>query len=463
MLGQAPPDPMYRRYGLAHFGKSLFWYTSELLFAYYLSEVCGLPTRAMGLVLALGFLAGAVADLWVGTAFADRLATARGAARLQAFGAMASAATLTLLFAGAGLSPAARLPYALVVGLAFRVAYALYDLPQNALLTLATDGFDERVRLSSLRLFFSGVASLAVAASTGPLLSAVIPFDRPVRYVVVALAWSAVGLLSAWRLSRGPWSDVGDPRPQASPRPFLRMLAPTREIRPLLGLFFAVSATASVFSKIEPYYASFVIRAPFWGGAILMAMSAAAALSQPLWSRLAPRLSRRSLLTLCSGITIAASLMFIACARSPLVALALAALIGAANGGVGVVLWAAFADAVSRAPAFRRSAAYGLLTAVIKLALGLSGLMIGEALSRFDYRGGESAALSLLMACAAVVGAVIVLAASWGAVLSAGLRGNSRPAAAWRPRPGPPDRRAPARPPPSAGAADGRAGWWRRG
>jgi Na+/melibiose symporter-like transporter len=419
-LAQTPRDPTYWRYGFAHFGKSLFWYTSELLFAYYLSEVCQLPARAMGAVLAVGFLAGAVADLWVGMAFAGRLTSAGGAARLQAFGAAASAATLTLLFAGASLTLDARLPYVLVVGLAFRVAYAIYDLPQNALLTLATDSLDQRVRYSSLRLFFSGAASLAVAASTGPLLSTVIPLDRPLRYIALALAWSAVGLWSAWRLSRGLWPHAADPAPRAARRPLLQALVPPREVRPLLGLFFFVSATASVFGKVEPYYASFVIRAPFWGGAILMAMSGATALSQPLWSMLAPRLGHRRLLMLCSGLTIGASLMFVAWARIPAVALALAALIGAANGGVGAILWARFADAVARAPAGRRGAAYGLLTAAIKVALGFSGLLIGEVLARIDYRGGQSDVLSLLMAFAAMSGAAVVLASSWREPRSSG-------------------------------------------
>jgi len=409
-LGRSPRDPTYWRYGFAHFGKSLFWYTSELLFAYYLSEVCQLPPRAMGAVLAVGFLAGALADLWVGMAFAGRLASAGGAARLQGLGAAASAVALILLFAGAGLAPAVRLPYVLVVGLGFRVAYALYDLPQNALLTLATDGLDQRVRYSSLRLIFSGAASLAVAASTGPLLSAVVPLDRPLRYTVLALIWSAVGLWSAWRLSRGPWPDPANPAPRAARRPLLRALVPPREVRPLLVLFFVISATASVFGKVEPYYASFVIRAPFWGGAILMAMSAATALSQPLWTTLAPRLGHRRLLMLCSGLLIVAGAMFVAWARTPVLALALAALIGAANGGVGAILWASFADAVARAPARRRGAAYGLLTAAIKIALGFSGLLIGEVLARIDYRGGQSDVLSLLMALAAMAGAAAVLA-----------------------------------------------------
>jgi len=409
-LAQTQTDLTYRRYGLAHFGKSLFWYTSELLFAYYLSEVCRLPARAMGVVLALGFLAGAAADLWVGAAFAARLASAGGAARLQVIGAAASAATLILLFAGAALGPAVRLPYVLVVGLAFRIAYAVYDLPQNALLSLATDSFAERVRLSSLRLFFSGAASLAVSATTGPLLSTLIPLPAPLRYTGLALAWSAVGLWGAWRLSRGPWPEAGAPAPAPSRRTLLQQLNPTADVRPLLWLFFVVSATGSVFSKVEPYYANFAIRAPFWGGAILMAMSAAGALSQPLWSALAPRLGRGRLLALCCGLTVAAGLTFIFAARTPAAALALAAVIGAANGGVGVLLWAAFADAVARAPADRRSAAYGLLTAVIKVALGLSGLMIGETLSRFDYRGEDSGALPLMMAATAMTGALIVLA-----------------------------------------------------
>ena len=99
--------------------------------------------------------------------------------------------------------------------------------------------------------------------------------------------------------------------------------------------------------------------------------------------------------------------------RTPAVALVLAILIGAANGGVGALLWASFADAVARAPARRRGAAYGMLTAVAKIALGLSGLVIGETLARFDYRGAESGDLPLLMASATLIGALIVLAAIW--------------------------------------------------
>lgn len=58
-------------YGAAHYGKSLFWYGGEVLFAFFLTEVAGLTPAHMAGVLAIGFLISAIFDLqpsgWAGS------------------------------------------------------------------------------------------------------------------------------------------------------------------------------------------------------------------------------------------------------------------------------------------------------------------------------------------------------------------------------------------------------------
>lgn len=70
-------------YGSAHLGKSLFWYASELLFAFYLTELVGLPASRMGLVLAIGLLVSAAIDLVAARLLDRRLIDAAVMASLQ--------------------------------------------------------------------------------------------------------------------------------------------------------------------------------------------------------------------------------------------------------------------------------------------------------------------------------------------------------------------------------------------
>ena len=63
------------RYGLGHYGKGLFWHSSELLFAFFLTEQAGLPPVWMGTVLIAGILSSAGIDLLVGRALRRRAFT----------------------------------------------------------------------------------------------------------------------------------------------------------------------------------------------------------------------------------------------------------------------------------------------------------------------------------------------------------------------------------------------------
>ncbi|WP_336973962.1 MFS transporter [Sphingobium aromaticiconvertens] len=83
----------------------------------------------------------------------------------------------------------------------FRIAYALYDIPQNATLGLATRNARERARLAALRLSCSGMASIAVATALAWLVSGGSQ-NGSGRFALVTLGMSVVAIGSAWYLTR---------------------------------------------------------------------------------------------------------------------------------------------------------------------------------------------------------------------------------------------------------------------
>lgn len=116
------------RYLCAHFSKSQLWHTSGLLFAFFLTEACGLTPQAMGWVLGLTLFLNGLADLALGTKLDGRIADAATAATLQARAAPAVAACF-LLFAITPLIPAD-----------WRVIWALVTLRARPIIRLSDFG-----------------------------------------------------------------------------------------------------------------------------------------------------------------------------------------------------------------------------------------------------------------------------------------------------------------------------------
>lgn len=419
-------------YGWAHYGKSLFWYTSEILFAFFLTEVGGLSGRGMGLVVGFGLLASVGFDLAFGWGLRDRLSEVRRAARLQLTGATLSAAALAGLFLTPWVDGAqAKFAFALATMLTFRCAYALYDLPQNVLLALATDSEQARTRVATLRLFFSGLATLSVSLLVGVAVA-----DGDTRSRAVALLWSAAAIAvvavgTAWSLRRAlrrePPLAGGPDAPPASTPP-----APASPLAPmalLLAATFVFSLTASMFSKLEPYLAAYVLASPLWGGAMITAAALGTTFSQPGWAWLSIRWTRPVVFGLAAGLLIAAALVFLAgVAVSPWIGLVAALAFGAASGGLGSLMWAAFGDLVARRARTASGLAFATFTGVSKLALALSGLLLGLFLHAIDYRDPESRAVLLAMTLWPALGgaACLILAVLWRRRAPAALERASR-------------------------------------
>ncbi len=398
-------------YGFAHLGKSLFWYSSELLFAYFLTEFVHLAPLQMGAVLAAGFVASALIDVATGTVFRHALADPGSASRLQFVGSILCSASLVLVFAGAWLPFEWRFAYSILAGLAFRLSFALYDLPQNALMALATRDAPDRRHLASTRIWFSGTATLIVALAVGPLVAAQRSATGPDFLFWLAGSIAVTAITGAWLLSRllrhavRPAAGKAESKPagarmqQAFPPAFWLLLL----------VMLATSLFTPLFSKLEPYFATYVLRSPWWGGAVVIAMAAGIVAGQPFWGRMCHRFSYGAVMAGNALLQVLALAVFaLAGGANPQWATLAAFVFGLGNGGVGMVQWAAFSETVAGVGPGRTGVSYGLFSGTSKLAFAVGGLLLGLTLARIDLEGGGAAMLVPLMVALTGLGSLCV-------------------------------------------------------
>lgn len=403
-------------YGAAHFGKSLFWYSSELLFAFFLTEHAGLPPAQMGLVLVSGFLVSAIIDVSMGLSLQRWLQDAPTAGRLQVAGAALSSVALAATFLVVWLPADARFAAAIGLGIAFRLAFATYDIPQNALMSLATIDRETRLRVASTRIWFSGAATLLVAASVGPMIAQAGSADGPWFLLGFSLAFSVVAILAAAmlaaQLARGR-TVRGAASPSQAPSTS-NGWRPSRAFWLLVAVSVVTTMFTPAFAKLEAYFAAFTLQSASWGGTIMIAMALGIVAGQPMWVKLARTRSSARVMTLAAVAQIAglAGFWFVG-AEVPLASAAAAFVFGLGNGGVGTVQWHAFSDLVAREAPRDAGLAYGLFVGSGKLGLAAGAALIAGALTAGDYRDPASALLITLMTAFPACGAAMLCIVAW--------------------------------------------------
>ncbi|MFK4874576.1 MFS transporter [Novosphingobium sp. ZW T3_23] len=395
-------------YALAHAAKTLFWASSDVYFAFYLTEVCGISAASMGLIMAASYLANAVLDWRLGHSLAARVRSARGAGQLQLFGAALSSATL-LLFGLSALSTVDwRLSSALAALLAFRASYALYDLPQNALLALAAKDERERSRMAAARLAVSGIARVTLTALFVPLFVRRGIDMQITSFLVLAALMGVIGVCSAGLLARTLRRDTvvasGESRPYSP-----------RQGKGLYIAMLVLSLGTTVFSQLEPYLAAWVLTSRWTAAALLTAVALGTSLSQPLWLALVRRSSQRTaaIAALCVSALSACLFPPIASVGGPFLAV-IGLSYGAGVGGLFFALWSAVARLATRDHAQRgATATLGSFAACAKVgqaaALGLTGLYLQRLHALEPMASAVSIALMMAIAVLAALGAVTVL------------------------------------------------------
>lgn len=412
-------------YGLAHFGKSLFWNTSSLIFAFFLTETVGLTPETMGYVLAASLAFNAVLDLSVGRALGRRVRSARAAAKAQFVGGLFAAAAFLAFSATALVGEGAQLVYALATVLLFRLGYSLYDVPQNAFMGFASATDAERATLAATRYIAAGGSILVIALVFAPIVRESDPDTQAMRFLQVTAALVLVSVICSAGLLRfaltrlqGKAGLLGTDGAQtlvASGAQGPRDLFPF-----LLAGIFILSLTSPFFTKLEAYFTAYVLTHELSAMTFMACVAVGKTAVQPLWARLAAKTSLVTTLQWAAAAWGLAAFGFFALGRvEPWGTIATALAVGAASGGVFMALWSLLAREAGRDPS-ATTRRFGLFTFFSKNAQAAGMLALGYALGLFDYTGPDAAVvLSALMTGAPVLGgAALLVLALWMAMRS---------------------------------------------
>lgn len=396
-------------YGFAHFGKSLFWHGSELLFAFYLTEICGVAATWMAAVLTVSTLAGALADIAVGTVLGRRVTGMRSALTMQRLAAVASGGAIMLFAAIAILDAHWRLPAALVTLLLFRVTYAWLDVPQNALIAFAAHDDTDRTRLASVRYIGSGLAAVVIGLTFALLLENQVRSVQAVHFAILGLSWTAIALAGAFTLAAV--STVATAPVSCSPRG-AAVHTSGYALGGLLVAMFIFTLWSSLFNKLQAYVQAPTDMEGKAAGALLIATAVGTMAGQPLWTGLARRRSISAVLNWS-----AAALALVGIAFVPLMwvgagGIALGGLFyGIAWGGVAMALWALMAGVGPRWKGIGVTTAMGFFTFSAKLGSAAAALLLGQVLARSGHAADDGGSILALVAALPVCAAVCVVLA----------------------------------------------------
>lgn len=402
--GPASAALLRSAYGAGHFAKSLAWTFTDLLLAYYANVRLGLSAAETGLLLFFSMAYGAVLD--IGVAFLLRRAegSRRRILLIQFAAGLATATTLIIVFSPVhGALP----PFAyLIVALGLlRTAYAVYDVAQNALVSLLpSDGADAE-RYVVLRQALSALARLCVAALSFLVVGQGVREGREI--VVVGAIAILIALTAGWIVRwAGPASVVATP-------PRLKGLTTPRGIGRLLLAAAAQAGPLSMTARMV----TFVERDgphDHTGAALLFALvlgnliGPIAVARWPSRGDVGPQALGFTTLALIAGA------VFLADPWSGPVALVACCAHGVGLGGVMTLFWrgmsAAIRDHAEQTGVRTDMAAFALLTATLKLSSAIFGASLGLLLDGFKAADPMSLLALAVMTAAGGVGFVLAIA-----------------------------------------------------
>lgn len=357
-------DRDIRAYALSHLGKSLLWTGADALTIFLLIRHVGMTPGAAGAVFMAMMLWNALCDALVGR-WLDRRGGTPMARR-----AVAAAVPVACLAFPAGLLIADGIGWVLACGLVFRTAFALFDVPHNALIAQLADTPERGLDLARLRSLGSGLASILIGLLAAPMLTGTPPSGLLTAGLLLLLAAVSCALMIPYltlttRLDRQPAAAGPSPRSPVAPG--------------LVPLFLASAigmVAMGALSKAAPHLD---LSSVAWGSTALLILMvgrvAAIAVAGPVVARLG---AHRTLTAAYGGMAVCAVGLPPAMMAGGVFALAWIGLTGLAIGLVALTSWIRL-PALVRDGERGRAFTFGLFTMTSKVALGVSGLLLALA------------------------------------------------------------------------------------
>jgi Na+/melibiose symporter-like transporter len=397
----AARSPLLPLFAAGHFSKSLMWSFSDLLFAYFAHVHLGLPAEETGWIIFISLIYSGALDVIAAILLSAFPGQERSVPRLQFVGAILTAIFAILLFWPLSLSSDVLFYWLLGTSLLFRTGYGLYDVTQNALVSLLPRDDAEARRYVTARTTLSYAAKVLVALTsfaligTGEWRGAALLTMAPIAAMMIA---------AAGPMSRHPIGEREDLPAPGSPPP-IRLLLPT------LAAVGAQICLLGLIGRFLPF-----AQDPQTGAAIgapLVLASVIGGMFGPLLGdRVIVRRHGFSIVNVgFTGLCIASALA-IMFGQTTAQIVAAAAIFSIGGGAVSTLVWNQLSAAVrthARCSGQRADlASFALLTATIKLGAGGTGLFLGQLLD--GYEAGTSSAV-IAISVATVAGGLFSIAA----------------------------------------------------
>ncbi len=395
-------------FGAGQASRSVVWCVADLLIGYHLVQCVGFSGRLAGIILFGSFALSALPDIFVATWLTRHRDPTSNALRVQAIFGVVSVAAAIVLFGPTPHSVPLKILYICAASAAFRLAYTVFDVSQNALISLLPTSRSE------VRHY---VTSKTVASSVGRLIAAALVF-LALRSPTDSFAdLKAVGvtavpvIISVFGLSRVATPHV----PGGGPSPSLDWRAlPIRQLAvPMLAIILQVGMLGLV-GRLIPLFESG--RAGFAEGSLLViAMVCGTVVGPALTYANKFPATRRLPMTPIFALLAAAAGADLLTPVGVLVSMGLAFAYGLALSAMTNIIWGRVAAIVAEhaiATGVRIDApAFALLTTSIKVGIAISSGLFGVVLDGFKAGAPWVQTTIVAIVVAGGMGTTLVLAA----------------------------------------------------
>lgn len=378
-------------YASGNFGKALVFGGADLTILFLLTDVLSLRGDVAAGVMLFAVLGDLLFDLLAARLVLRWRAAGRGYRWTVAFAALPCGAAFALIYAmpALGLRRAWMLALAILV---FRGAYAVVDVPHNALMAQVSRDSRARGRVSGYRLFFSTASAFAIAGILTPLVQQA---GRARHFDALAVTGIGAGLVFALTMllcvrasgARG----AGDVVP---PLRGDRIAVPLRDPMVLgMGTLALLTGFAMpCFGRMLMYLGTYVMARTGAVTLLLAAMTLGQFAGVLGWTALTHRFAKSRLLAAGHGVSALGLLAFGLSTAWPAGQIAGAVLIGVGFASVFMLPWGLLADAVDivewRHGRRYETGLFAFYLVLVKASGAASTAMIGWVLGALGYVPG---------------------------------------------------------------------------
>lgn len=332
-------------YSSGNFGKALVFSGADLTILFLLTDVLGLNgAQAAGLML-FAVLGDLVFDLLAARLVLHWRAAGRGYRWTIALAALPCGAAFGLIYAMPvlGLHRGWMLAAAILI---FRGAYAVVDVPHNALMAQINRDSRARGRVSGYRLLFSTASALVIATVLTPLVQQA---GRARHFGALAFTGIGAGLIFALTMLLCVWgSGARGGNGTESALRGDRIAVPLRDpmVLAMGALALLTGFAMPCFGRMLMYLGTYVVDRPRAVTLLLTALTAGQCGGVLAWTALTYHFSKSRLLGAGHAVSALGLLFFALSIASPAGQVAGAALIGFGFASVFMLPWGLLADAV---------------------------------------------------------------------------------------------------------------------